>query len=106
MNFKEAYKEIMGGKRVCKDDLSVSSPTGSISVKYLSLVVVDYYEAGRLIKTEPSFIAAFDQNEGINRLSEANLIQMLLSEEDDWKEYVECCSDEEIHENIVDVLKE
>jgi hypothetical protein len=88
MIFKDAYKEILNGKRVCKPDLKVNLADGNLDVSYMSMVIPSYIESNSIIKQDPAFIAAFDINGGIHRIGDANAISMLLSDDDDWAEWV------------------
>lgn len=98
MKFTESYKKILEGARVTKAGLNVTTNEGPNSIDYLSLVTPSYVESGKIIRNDAPFIAAFDEKNGIHRLSESNAIAMLLSEDDDWciweekKEEVKECS--------------
>ena len=89
MKFIEAYKEIMEGKRVSKSDLNVTTQEGASAIKFMSMVTPSYVESATIIKQDAPFIAAFDVKGMIHRIGDQNAISMLLSEDDDWFEYVE-----------------
>lgn len=89
MKFIEAYKQILEGKRISKTDLTVTTQQGPSAIKFMSMVTPSYVESGTIIKQDPPFIAAFDVNGAIHRIGDQNAISMLLSEDDDWNEYVE-----------------
>lgn len=107
MKFIEAYKKILEGTRITKEGLNVSTQQGSLSIKYLSLVTPSYVESGEIVKQDAAFIAAFDEKQGIHRLSESNAIAMLLSEEDDWcvweeQRDLDCCVESDSKEERLD----
>ncbi len=107
MNFKEAYALMSEGKRVCKEGLGINQQDGSQSIKYLTMINVVYLENGAMIKQDPSFIVAVDEKNTLTRLSDQNVISLLMSVDEDWSEYVEPqLTAEAIHECVTAAAKE
>ena len=101
MNFKEAYMVIITGKRAKKEGMKVNLNNEPVDIKYISSVSVVYMENGKVIKTDPSFLAAFDVNGGIHQLNDQNVISLLLSNDEDWEEYTEISTVESSEEEVI-----
>ena len=86
MKFKEAYSIIMSGKRMTKTSFIDQSQN---SIKYICAITVKYFLSDDLLKTDLPFIALCDSKDNIQRVSDQSIISFLLSEDDDWLEYIE-----------------
>jgi hypothetical protein len=95
MNFKEAFKEVQAGKRLIRPTLNVNLQDGPVEVKYMSCIVPTYVEMdGSPVKQDMPFLALFDVKGGVHKLSEGNIISLLMGDDEDWVEYVEPAKEE------------
>lgn len=102
MNFKDAYTQMAEGKRMTKEGLNLNGSLGAQPVLYFSMVNTIYVERGNTIKQDPSFVIAVTSDNAINRLTDANVISLFLSPDEDWAEYVEPqLTAETIHEAVM-----
>ena len=95
MDFREAFKEVQAGKRLIRPTLTANLQDGPVDIRYMACIVPTYVEMnGAAVKQDMPFLALFDVKGGVHKLSEGNIISLLISEDVDWVEYVESVQEE------------
>jgi hypothetical protein len=87
MKFIDAYKEMMDGKKIAKPDMKFRETQNDI--KYFCKVDVKYVIGDDLLKQDAPFVVAYDESGSVQRIDEPSIISLLVSEDQDWSEYVE-----------------